>query len=302
MRPVLSALAAALLVGLSACSSASAPDDQGTVHLSFQVRESVAFAGGVAPLCAQLTLQAYVPAADGTPAQSGAPVTVISAGGADADSEAGVTLDCTAGALDSNGYNWGYIVTATDFSACGGDAGTLGAAATGVSPSVVTINAPVACVAGKQVEVPVQLEVSQSQPNEAGYLDIFAQVTVMNADAGSAPVCAQFTLQPYSLDVSGNQTDSGAPVVFSTADDTGLTQLGILGCVDGPSDSPGFNWGFAVTATNFSTCPTDPTQQGQLGTPLTNITPSTVTFDVPVSCAAGLDTPVNVNAQVTQSP
>ena len=113
------------------------------------------------------------------------------------------------------------------------------------------------------------------------------------ANAGPQ-VCGTFTLQPYSIDSGGAITLAGSPYTFSTNANSAPTNA-ILGCID--SGTGGNNWGYFVTATDFNDCglaagDTSPE-------PIPGLTPTTASAQVAFNCAAGVDTPVTVDVNVS---
>ena len=111
---------------------------------------------------------------------------------------------------------------------------------------------------------------------------------------GTAPlVCASFSLQPYSLDASGDQTLAGAPVTLTSVAASQTDT--IAGCIDQGPTGPNPNWGYLVTATNFVDCTS--------GAAIPGLSPSTVTGNYPVDCQAGIDVSLSivVNVSIAQA-
>ncbi len=137
------------------------------------------------PVCAQFSFQPYAPAADGSPVLSGSAFQIISsAANANGATTATDSIQgCIDGTPDGAGYNWGYIVTATDFAECGTTAGTLGTPVS-VSPTTVTVNVPVHCIAGQDSAAQVSVTVAAAVPNSGGYVDISAGVNATDVEVG----------------------------------------------------------------------------------------------------------------------
>ena len=133
-----------------------------------------------------------------------------------------------------------------------------------------------------------------SSSGGTGHVSIRSAARAATA-SGTTPVCAHFTLQPFSPSSDGSPNNAGAPIEINSSQASGNTDS-IVGCIDGPNDTAGYNWGFIVTADTFSECGATP---GTLGAPLTNVFPAVATFIVPVHCSAGLDVTVPVEAQVS---
>ena len=182
--PTLLPIAGALLFAAS-CSSQKASPYDGHLKISSSASANDT-ATGTTAICAQFSLQPYIPAADGTPTPSGAPVVFDSTAANDNDASAYTdqVIGCIDGTADSDGYNWGYIVTVTNFSECGGTPGTLGNPLTNVSPTTTTFNVPVNCQAGLDVEVPIHAQVAVSTANQGGYVDISAGVNATDVQIG----------------------------------------------------------------------------------------------------------------------
>lgn len=134
-------------------------------------------------------------------------------------------------------------------------------------------------------------------PANSGSVRIYSSASAFDTATGSTAICAHFSLQPYIPSSSGTPTPSGGPVTFtSTAsndNDASAFTDQVLGCIDGTPDAAGDNWGYIVTATDFTDCAS--------GNPLTNVSPQTVTFNVAFDCKAGLDVSVPMHAQVAVS-
>jgi hypothetical protein len=102
-------------------------------------------------------------------------------------------------------------------------------------------------------------------------------------------VCADFTLQPVSINAAGNQTPAGAPVQISS---TGTSQTdAILGCIDAQDPAINPNWGYQVTATHFVDCAT--------GAAIPGLSPSVAFTNATVQCTAGKDMPLNIAVNVS---
>lgn len=134
-----------------------------------------------------------------------------------------------------------------------------------------------------------------------GTLRISSSASAFDTATGRTPICAHFTLQPYTPAADGSPQLSGSPISFDSNadndDDASASTDQILGCIDGAPVN-GFNWGYIVTADTFSECGATP---GTLGNALTNVSPTTTTIIVPVDCQAGLDTSVPIHVQVAVS-
>ena len=133
----------------------------------------------------------------------------------------------------------------------------------------------------------------KSDNKSTGQVRLRSAASALDATA-TTPICAHFTLQPYAPSSDGSPNNAGPAIDINSSLGGGTDA--IEGCIDGPSDTDGYNWGYIVTATTFSACGTTP---GTLGAPFTNVFPSTVTFLQPVHCHAGLDEQVNITAQVS---
>ena len=107
--------------------------------------------------------------------------------------------------------------------------------------------------------------------------------------AGKQAVCADFTLQPVSINAAGNQTPAGTPVSLSS---TGASQTdAILGCIDAQDAAISPNWGYQVTATHFVDCTT------HLAIP--GLSPSVAFTNATVQCTAGKDMPLDIAVNVS---
>ncbi len=152
------ALPSAIALSLSlACGGSGAPSapQSGMVRISASASGLSASSNTSTALCANFSLQAYVPAADGTPTDSGSPVVFVSSSNAaDAAAFTDQVLGCLEGANDAAGFNWGYIATVTNFTQCGSGS------AVSATPSTVTVNVPVKCQAGVDVPVAVPVQVA----------------------------------------------------------------------------------------------------------------------------------------------
>jgi len=149
--PSLIVAAVSLACGGSGSPSASRP---GMARISASASGLSASSNTSTPLCANFSLQPYVPAADGTPTDSGSPVVFVSSSNAaDAAASTDLVLGCIDGSNDTAGSNWGYLVTVTNFTDCGGNA-------VDARPSTVMVNVPVDCQAGIDIEVPLHAAVA----------------------------------------------------------------------------------------------------------------------------------------------
>ncbi len=238
-------LAGALILA-AACSNQKANPNAGVIHISSSADARVASAAssGTTPtnssdtatetVCAQFSLQPYAPAADGTPQPSGSPIvfTSTAANANDASAYTDQILGCIDGTPDGDGFNWGYIVTVTDFTDCEGN--TLS-----VSPTILTLNVPVNCEAGIDVEVPIHADVAIATPNLGGYVDISAGVNATDVQIG----CKQ-------ADINSNDNLLHFGESYISTD--GGTQQGLVGLDTGiPTQFGG--WVSGVPATDVDT-------------------------------------------------
>jgi len=129
-----------------------------------------------------------------------------------------------------------------------------------------------------------------------GQVRFAPSATISDSASGGLAVCARFALQPYAPAADGEPRPAGSPISFnsSTGADPGSPTDQITGCIEGPNDSAGYNWGYIVTVDSFSACGATP---GTLGPPLVNVYPSRTTLDVPVHCQGGADSeaPIHVS-------
>ena len=130
---------------------------------------------------------------------------------------------------------------------------------------------------------------SKHGPQTNGQLHFKAAAHTRDTSSSSPTVCGQFTLQPFSLDQSGNASVAGAPVSIAS-NALGQTDA-ILGCIDS-TNVVGPDWGYLVTATNFVDCST--------GQPIDGLSPAVVSETVTVDCQKGVDVelPVTVNVSI----
>ncbi len=170
------ALLSGLLLGACGGGHASkAPNGQ--VTFSAQTHAVSQIPSGTLPpsVCGSFTLQPYSLDATGTPTLAGSPVTLSS-------SATSTSTAAILGCIDNPqvpGNDWGYIVTATNFIDC-----STGAAIAGLSPSIVTQNFPVDCVAGQDVPLAISVAVSIPHANDAGYIDISVAVNSTTVQTG----------------------------------------------------------------------------------------------------------------------
>ena len=222
MKCVLTRLALACALCAAACSNQRS--DGNAPHGSLKISSSAtsySTATGPAEVCGTFSLQPYIPQADGTPQNAGNPV-VFTSTAANANDASAVTdqiLGCIDGTNDNAGYNWGYIVTVTDFTDC------MGTALTDVSPSTTTVNVPVECMASIDVPVSIHVSVAVSAQSTGGYVDITAGVNATDVQVG----CKQADIDPNDgllhfgesyIDPNGNTfpglvaLDEGTPTQF----------------------------------------------------------------------------------------
>ena len=247
---------ASLMLLAAACSNQKANPNAGVIHISGSAASttdlpprlqsasqssSPSAADTAEIVCAQFTLQPYIPAADGTPQPSGSPI-VFNSTANNANDAATYTdqiVGCIDGTPDTAGYNWGYIVTVTNFSQCGATPGTLGAAIPGVSPTTTTINVPVDCQAGLDVEVPIHVQVAVADPNPGGYVDITAGVNATDVQIGCKQADIPTTDNLLHFGESYISTDGG-------------TQQGLVGLDTGTPNQFG-GWVSGTPATDVDT-------------------------------------------------
>ncbi len=176
-------LMAATLISCSAGNHGPVTGAAGQIKLSAKASPQLATSSGTAPLvCAAFSLQPYSLDASGAQTLAGAPVTLTSVAANQTDTIAGCIDQGTSGPNP----NWGYLVTATHFVDC-----TTGQLIPGLSPSTVTGNYPVDCQAGIDVSLPIVVNVSIAQANNAGYVDISAGVNATDVQVG----CKQADIQ-----------------------------------------------------------------------------------------------------------
>ena len=115
-----------------------------------------------------------------------------------------------------------------------------------------------------------------------------ANTTLHPAVVGQT-VCADFTLQPVSINAAGNQTPAGDPVQL-TSKGTSQTDA-ILGCIDAQDAAISPNWGYQVTATHFVDCTS--------GLAIPGLSPAVAFTNATVQCTAGKDMPLTIAVNVS---
>ncbi len=130
---------------------------------------------GPASVCAAFTLQPYALGAGGARTLAGSPVTIHSV----ASSQTDAILGCVDNPAVS-GNDWGFLVTASGFNDCGSPALPI----PGLSPSIVTGDYPVDCLAGRDIALPIAVGVSISQANAGGFVDISVTVNSSTVQTG----------------------------------------------------------------------------------------------------------------------
>ncbi len=146
---------------LAACGSGQSGTGSQTGEARLQAQLRIRGDDGAETLaCGAFTFQPYAVSAASTMTNAGDAIVLESNGSA--DSPATTIAGCIAGAEDAAGYNWAFIVTATDAADCASGEPIA------VSPSVEAYMLLLDCKAGLDVPASVSLVMSPATPTAGG--------------------------------------------------------------------------------------------------------------------------------------
>ncbi|MBS2023116.1 MAG: hypothetical protein JST92_11935, partial [Deltaproteobacteria bacterium] len=226
------ARAATAVLALAACSKQppAASGNHGSVKLAFQTLGQQQSALPLPQLCATCTIAQYsIDPVTGAHTSAGAPVVITET----APGQTASILGC----IDSGapGVNdWGYVVTATDWTMCPGQTldpalaaylsahgfATFADFAATFAPQVATSAAELDCQAGLDTDAEVSVDVSIPIESQAGYVDISVNVNTSQVIVG----CKEADLDSSTGDLNYGLADSNEATPPTLHGIIGLTQ------------------------------------------------------------------------------